>query len=258
MTEPTPKQVDRDKVLTERNWWDFWNTSYRSDDGCDEISTELFANVTAVIREVTQGQNKRILEIACGTGTLSRQLEFSSYHGLDVSPAAVGLATEKSKLRSWPMDGQPTYEVADVHDWSLPQPRFDVVVCVDAVAYFYDQTLALRRMGQTLVPSGRLVLTTINPFVYNRIRRTQRTPLKEGSISRWLARGELHKLVSSAGFNLERSFTIMPRGNMGILRLVNARRLNEAVGSRGAEVLRRWKEQVELGQYRVIVAHKEK
>src|SRR6266481_4893599 len=46
-------------------------------------------------------------------------------------------------------------------------------------------------------------------------------------------------------------------GNMGILRVVNARRLNEAVGSHGAEVLRRWKEQVGLGQYRVIVARKE-
>src|SRR5260221_6215341 len=103
MTEPTPKQVDRDKVLTERNWWDFWNTSYRSDDGCDEISTELFANVTAVIREVTQGQNKRILEIACGTGTLSRQLEFSSYHGLDVSPAAVWAFPVKAKNSTLPI-----------------------------------------------------------------------------------------------------------------------------------------------------------
>jgi 2-polyprenyl-3-methyl-5-hydroxy-6-metoxy-1,4-benzoquinol methylase len=258
MTELTQKPVDRDNGLTERNWWDLWNTSYRSYDGCDEISTELFANVTAVIREVTQSQTKRILEVACGTGTLSRQLEFSNYHGLDVSPAAVGLATEKSKLRSWPKDGQPTYEVADIHDWSLAQPRFDVVVCVDAVAYFYDQTAALKRMAQSLAPSGRLVLTTINPFVYNRIRRTQRSPLKEGSISHWLTRGELHKLVSSAGFELERSFTIMPRGNMGILRFVNARRLNKALGSRGAEVLRRCKEQVGLGQYRVIVAHKEK
>jgi 2-polyprenyl-3-methyl-5-hydroxy-6-metoxy-1,4-benzoquinol methylase len=162
-------------------------------------------------------------------------------------------------LRPWPKGAQqPTYEVADVHDWPLPPNLFDVVVCVDAVAYFYDQQLALRRMAYSLVPSGRLVLTTINPFVYNRIRRTGRSPLKEGSISRWLSRGELHSLLSSAGFKLERSYTIMPRGNMGILRVVNARRLSDAIGHHGAKVLRQWKEQVGLGQYRVIVAHKEK
>lgn len=253
------EHMNRAQELEERKWWDLWNTSYRSDDGHDEVSTELFENVAGVIREITQGHGERILEVACGTGTLSRQLDFSSYHGLDLSPAAVVLANEKVKLRSWSKGAQlPTYEVADIHEWPLPPHPFDVVVCVDAAAYFYDQQLALSKMARSLTHSGRLVLTTINPFVYNRIRRTGRSPLKEGSVSRWLSRGVLHGLLSSAGFKLERSYTIMPRGNMGILRVVNARRLNEAVGSRGAAVLRRWKEQVGLGQYRVIVARKER
>ncbi len=259
MTKFAQKQLGQEQESAERKWWDLWNTSYRSDDGHDKVSTELFENVAGVIREISQGHASRILEVACGTGTLSRQLDFSSYHGLDVSPAAVELANEKVKLRSWPKGAQErTYEVADIHNWSLPPNPFDVVVCVDAVAYFYDQQLALRRMAQSLVASGRLVLTTINPFVYNRIRPTVISPLKEGSISRWLSRGELHGLLSSAGFKLERSYTIMPRGNMGILRVVNARRLNEAVGSHGAKVLRRWKEQLGLGQYRVVVARKER
>src|SRR5882724_2173007 len=177
MTELTQKQVDRNKVLAERNWWDFWNTSYRLDDGYDEISTELFANVTAVIREITWGQTKSILEVACGTGTLSRQLEFSSYHGLDVSPTAIGIASSKAARLS-PPEGteRPTYELADVHDWPLPSRLFDVAVCVDAVAYFRDQQLALNKIARVLTPSGQLVLTTINPFVYNRIRRTAQNP----------------------------------------------------------------------------------
>jgi 2-polyprenyl-3-methyl-5-hydroxy-6-metoxy-1,4-benzoquinol methylase len=249
--------LDKAQELKEINWWDFWNTSYRSEDDRDEVSTELFAIVAEVIRDITDGQAKRVLEVACGTGTLSRKLNFSSYHGLDVSPEAIGIACRKAQAHVLPMGTQPLiYEVADVHDWPLPQRLFDVVVCVDAIAYFYDQPFALERMAQSLAPSGQLVLTTINPFVYNRIRRTRRTPLKEGSISRWLSREELHRLVSSAGFQLERSYTIMPRGNMGILRFVNARRLNMIVGPHGAGVLRRWKERVGLGQYRVIVARK--
>jgi 2-polyprenyl-3-methyl-5-hydroxy-6-metoxy-1,4-benzoquinol methylase len=95
MTEFTQKQIDQEQELAERKWWDLWNTSYRSDDGHDEVSTELFANVADVIREISQGHSKRILEVACGTGTLSCQLKFSSYHGLDVSPTAIELANER-------------------------------------------------------------------------------------------------------------------------------------------------------------------
>jgi len=47
---------------------------------------------------------------------------------------------------------------------------------------FRDQQLALTKIARVLTPSGQLVLTTINPFVYNRIRRTAQNPLKEGSI----------------------------------------------------------------------------
>jgi hypothetical protein len=66
----------------------------------------------------------------------------------------------------------------------------------------------------------------------------------------------MHQLVKQAGLTLERSYTIMPRGNMGILRVINSPRLNRAFGLRIARILDRLKEQVGLGQYRVVVARK--
>jgi hypothetical protein len=71
-----------------------------------------------------------------------------------------------------------------------------------------------------------------------------------------LSRREMHQLVKQAGLTLERSYTIMPRGNMGILRVINSPSLNRAFGLRIARILDRLKEQVGLGQYRVVVARK--
>jgi 2-polyprenyl-3-methyl-5-hydroxy-6-metoxy-1,4-benzoquinol methylase len=198
------------------------------------------------------------LEIGCGTGILSRQLRYSSYHGLDLSTAAVQIARQNVQVTCGNLGARPaTYEAADFHEWPLQRQPFDVVVCVDAVAYFYNQQLALNKIAHSLKALGRLVLTTINPFVYNRIRRTARRPLKEGSVSHWLSRGELHALIKSAGLKIEHSYTVMPRGNMGILRVINARRLHQALGRRGTALLNRGKEEVGLGQYRVVVARKE-
>jgi 2-polyprenyl-3-methyl-5-hydroxy-6-metoxy-1,4-benzoquinol methylase len=249
--------VDRSRNMDERSWWDLWNTSFRKEDNRDETSTELFTHVVGVTRQIGQGRVSRILEVACGTGTLSRQLSFCSYHGLDLSAEAIEIARQKADLLELPSGmGRPTYEAADFHDWAPPAYLYDLAVCVDAVAYFRDQRFAINKMAQCLRPSGWLVLTTINPFVYSRIRRTQTKPLAEGPVSHWLTRKELHTLIESAGFRVERSWTIMPRGNCGILRVINSRTVNDAFGPRSAAVLRLLKERTGLGQYRVVVAQR--
>jgi hypothetical protein len=80
--------------------------------------------------------------------------------------------------------------------------------------------------------------------------------LENGPVSHWLSRRELHGLIRRAGLSIERSYTIMPRGNMGLLRIVNSSRLNEAFGPRCAAMFRRVKESAGLGQYRVVIARK--
>jgi 2-polyprenyl-3-methyl-5-hydroxy-6-metoxy-1,4-benzoquinol methylase len=252
-TTPPQRVLDMD----EKSWWDFWNTSYRAVDDKDVTSTELFTRVTAVISEVAEPVSPRVLEIACGSGTLSRRLSYSSYHGLDISPAAIDIARQRAM--DTPRSGHastPSYEACDFHDWPLPREPFDLVLCVDAISCFRDQPLIVRKMADSLRDSGRLVLTTINPFVYNRIKRTNANPIQDGPVSHWLSSGELHRLIGSAGLTIERSYTIMPRGNRGLLRIINSPRLNRVFGPRAESVLRMLKERVGLGQYRVLVAIK--
>lgn len=250
--------VDRSREMEEKSWWDLWNTSHRIKDDNDAVSSELFTRAAATVNGITGNGECRVLEIACGTGTLSRMLVYSSYHGLDISPAAIEVARQKTNNLSLPPGASlPTYEAADFHEWPLPAQAFDLAVCIDAISSIRDQPLAMEKIAQSLRPGGQLVLTTINRFVYDRIQRTPSAPLASGPVSHWLSRGELHELISKAGLTIERSQTIMPRGNLGILRLVNSLRLNGAFGPRVSNLLRRLKEQMGLGQYSLVVARKE-
>ena len=249
---------DDSRVMDEQSWWDLWNISYRGQDQLDVVSSELFSRTVAIINGITEKESSRVLEVGCGTGTLSRMFTFSSYLGLDFSPAAVEIARE----RSWHSDrnifNHPAkYEVADFCEWNAPADPFDVVICVDAIACIREQSLVMAKMARCLRSGGRLVMTTVNRFVYDRIRRSSSVKLQNGPVSHWLTSRELRQLVTQSGLTVERFETIMPRGNVGILRLVNSHRLNHAFGSRAADGLRSLKELIGLGQYLVVVARKE-
>jgi 2-polyprenyl-3-methyl-5-hydroxy-6-metoxy-1,4-benzoquinol methylase len=252
-----PQFISRSWEMDERNWWDLWNSSFRSEDNRDETSTELFGHVMRIFQEITKGSRSRILEVACGTGILSRRLNCSSYHGLDLSAAAIEIAHQKAGLLTLAAGaGRPTYEAADFHNWPLPPEPYDLVMCIDALSCFRDQAFVMRKIAKSVRLGGFVLVTTVNPFVYDRIRRTDGGRLQNGPVSHWLSRRELHALFEQAELKLERSYTIMPRGNIGVLRFINSGRIDRALGRRGAGALRRMKEQVGLGQYRVVVARK--
>jgi 2-polyprenyl-3-methyl-5-hydroxy-6-metoxy-1,4-benzoquinol methylase len=251
-----PTNIDRSREMEERSWWDLWNMSYRAEDDRDAISTQLFNHVATVVHDVTKGKPARVLEIACGAGTLSRKLSFATYHGLDLSKAAIEHASVKAREATAGQLTTPTYEVADFHEWQPPAEPFDVIVCVDAAHAFRDQKFVLRKMAQILHPDGHLVIATINRYVYDRIRRVGGVKLESGPVSHWLSKRELHDLVEQAPSTIVRSYTIMPRGNMGMLRVINSGRLTGALGPRGAAAFDRMKERVGFGQYRVVIARK--
>ncbi len=253
----TPPIIDHSREMDEIEWWNFWNSSYRASENLDQIARELFARAASVANGVIATIGGRVLEVACGSGAFSRLLNYSSYHGLDISPTAIEFARQRAASDTrQPGSALPTFEAADFHAWPLPSERFDLAVCIDAISSIRDQQFALRKMAKSLQPSGRLVLTTINAFVYHRIRRDQNQPLASGPVSHWLTRSELNGLIRSAGFTIERSCTIMPRGNMGILRIINSSRLNGALSPRAEMLFRRLKEHAGLGQYSVVQARR--
>src|ERR1700735_447324 len=256
MTKSTAQEVDRSLSMEERSWWDLWNTSYRAEDNLDVTPTQLFAHVALVVEQATHGQPGRILEVACGTGVLSRKLNFTRYRGLDISSAAIDIAKRKMNEPRLGFASNRIYEVAAFHDWPPPTDPVDTVLCVDAMHSFRDQPFVASKIAGMLRSRGLFIVATINPVVYNRIRRVGGVRLENGPVSHWLSRRELHGLIRQAGLSIESSYTIMPRGNMGLLRIINSSRLNDAFGPRCGAMFRRLKELTGLGQYRVVIARK--
>jgi SAM-dependent methyltransferase len=166
-----------------------------------------------------------------------------SYEGWDLSDAAIELARRR----------HPSYRfaVADIHEAEAEETS-DIVVSVDSVACFRDQDAALSNVRRMLAPGGYLVLSTVNPFVYERISSVG--PPGEGQVRKWLSRRELRALLERTSFEPVVRRTIMPAGDQGLLRWLNSPKLNAPLAAVFSPT--RVRERCGLGQYRLAVARR--
>jgi SAM-dependent methyltransferase len=95
----------------------------------------------------------RVLDVACGTGVLARQIlpivgDSGSVAGLDASVGMLTVANQLSPSIDW------QHGVAE----SLPfdDGLFDAVVCQFGLMFFQDRLAALREMLRVLAPAGWL------------------------------------------------------------------------------------------------------
>ncbi len=231
---------------SETSFWNQWNTEHRRPDEIDPRSLPM-ALGRAVVEAVSALPSSGLAscELGCGTGWLAEQLaSFGPYSGWDLSEGAIELARERFPTHR--------FEVADIHD-ARGKDAFDVVVSVDAIAYFRDQDLAFRNVHDLLISGGHFVVSTVNPFVYSRISWIG--PPGEGQVRKWLTRSDLHSLLDRTSFDVVSSRTILPAGNTGVLRWVNSRKVNAPfVRVLGQARVARAKEASGLGQYRLAVA----
>ena len=103
--------------------------------------------------DIQPGQ--RVLDVACGTGILAREVALrtgstGAVIGIDPNPGMVAVAKQLAPSIEW-REG-----VAE----SLPFPdqSFDAVVSQFGLMFFTDQRQALREMLRVLAPGGRLAV----------------------------------------------------------------------------------------------------
>jgi SAM-dependent methyltransferase len=231
---------------SESSFWNAWNTADRRPSSIepDSLPMRLGEAVLGAVSSV-RADRPRLLELGCGTGWLADRLAaFGPYTGWDLSAEAVKLAREHFPSHE--------FDVADIHD-VRERGLFDIVVSVDAIAYFREQNVALRNVHGLLRPGGHLVLSTVNPFVYSRMGWIG--PPGEGQVRKWLTKRQLHALLAQTGFDVIDSRTVLPAGDTGVLRWVNSRKLNapfvRVLGERRLVGIKEW---LGLGQYRLVVA----
>jgi glycosyltransferase involved in cell wall biosynthesis/2-polyprenyl-3-methyl-5-hydroxy-6-metoxy-1,4-benzoquinol methylase len=143
-----------------------------------------------------------IIDLGCGLGQLEPHLlPFGRVTGVDLSGEAV-----RTAQRYCP---EATFVCGDVQTMMLPEAAYDAVLSVEVLEHFDDdgQTRHLARAWDLLVPGGRLVLTTPNRPVVERLNaeavaRTGR-PWTDQPVENWLDEAELRRLVQTAGFLVE-------------------------------------------------------
>src|SRR5262249_55891612 len=103
---------------------------------------------------------ERVLDVACGTGGVTRRVAEAvgaagKVVGLDVNEAMLSMARTVPQRH----DGPPIeWHHGDAAALPLPAAAFDVVLCQFGLEFFADRAAGLREMARVLVPGGRLVL----------------------------------------------------------------------------------------------------
>jgi SAM-dependent methyltransferase len=97
----------------------------------------------------------RVLDVACGTGVLTREAASragptGAVTGLDLSPEMLAVAARLSPGLRWQEGSAEALPFAD--------QSFDAVVSQFGLMFFPDQVAGLREMMRVLVPGGRLAV----------------------------------------------------------------------------------------------------
>lgn len=150
---------------------------------------------------------QRVLDVACGTGILAREIASrvgadGHVAGIDPSPGMIAVAGRIAPKIDW-REG-----VAE----SLPFPdgSFDAVVSQFGLMFFTDRQRALREMGRVLVPGGRLAVAVFDsldsmPAYATEVDLLERTAGRQAADALRAPfvlgdRSELAALFSEAGF----------------------------------------------------------
>ncbi|MFE9997935.1 class I SAM-dependent methyltransferase [Streptomyces avermitilis] len=117
----------------------------------DAVVREAWA---ARLRDWLPGKASDVLDLGCGTGSLSLLAAERGHRvtGVDLSPAMVGLARTKTAGRD------AAFLVGDAAAPPVGEQRFDVVLVRHVLWTLPDPGRALRRWCGLLRPGGRLVL----------------------------------------------------------------------------------------------------
>jgi ubiquinone/menaquinone biosynthesis C-methylase UbiE len=115
-------------------------------------STRPPAHIVTFVHSL--GQAERALDVGCGDGRLTAELDALKLFAADVSP----LALERAGRR---LDSDiQLVELAPDADLPLEDSQFDLVLCAETLEHIRDTQLLLSEIRRVLRPGGTLAVTT--------------------------------------------------------------------------------------------------
>lgn len=117
---------------------------------------------TILLRHAAPRSRERVLDVACGTGIVARQVAplvgaDGQVVALDMNPAMLAVA------RALPAPSGATINWQEGNAMPLPFPdgAFDVVLCQHGLQFIPDRAGAVREMCRVLMPGGRAVVIVL-------------------------------------------------------------------------------------------------
>ncbi len=138
------------------------------------------------------GNPSEVVELGCGTGTLTAMLAEQGYRmtGIDLSEDMLAVARDKADER--PMlqgllrSGSLRFACQDMTEWAAPEPVDSVISFCDCLNYLTEEEqveAAFRATYEGLKPGGSFLFDVHHPNTLRRYEEEQPFVLDEGDIS---------------------------------------------------------------------------
>lgn len=168
--------------------------------------------ILPILDKYVNTTNKKILDVGCGSGTLSLYLasEGNTVHGIDISKRAVYTSNKSAKELGLK---NVSFEVLDFPRDKLRPKNYDVILLLEVIEHIEEDAKALQLLYSRLNINGILILSTPskNAPLY-RLGLTKDFDKRVGHLRRYSEK-EITTLIRSSGLSV-----IKVIKNEGILR----------------------------------------
>ena len=161
-----------------------------------------------LIRRTDPRPGERVLDVACGTGAVARQVAplvgpDGTVTAIDISPAMLEVARGVPRSAGAPID----WRSGSAQELPFPDATFELVLCQQGIQFFPDRVGALREQHRVLVAGGRLGVSVSAGLeqqpVYAAINRAMERHTGIAALAEPFSlgdSGELAALLGAAGF----------------------------------------------------------
>jgi 2-polyprenyl-3-methyl-5-hydroxy-6-metoxy-1,4-benzoquinol methylase len=243
---PMPPDTMQEAIPMEaqQRFWNEWNTAARERQ-LESVCTDQADVITGWLREFER-HDLDILDAGCGTGWVCERLRpFGAVTGTDLSHQVL----DRARMRLPDV----RFVAGDFMTLDFGRGAFDVVTTLEVLSHVIDQPAFIAKLARHLRPGGHLMLATQNRPVLERYNRI--SPPKPGQLRRWVDKNELRSLQAKE-FETVEIFSITPKANKGLMRIINSRTFNRPVRALVGRRLDRLKEAAGLGWTLMALARK--
>lgn len=163
-----------------------------------------YVNIIPILKTALDSKIKKVLDIGCGSGTISFYLSSRGYDvtGIDISKKAIKACTESAQL----MGLKKTKFMVSNFPNEIPSGRYDLVFFSEVIEHLPNDDLALRRIYKLLNRNGTLLLSTpsINAPLH-RLGLTKKFDEEVGHLRRYTVE-ELTMKLRKNGFKVKKTY----------------------------------------------------